>query len=352
MDDVIGIAKHFCNIDLIKEVEPIGTGHINRTYRLHMSEGDDIILQQINNNVFNDVEGLSNNVEVVLNLLSYITDKYPKYIRTLSGDGFVKVSGDYWRAITSVPDSKVYINLNGNSKRAFSCGTTLGEFHNMLGSVSVDMFKDILPQFHSAERRYCEFHDALKSANKERLKSASVFIDYAINFEESIMAYSNDIFSDNIPLRIVHNDPKLSNILFNNNDEAICLIDYDTVMAGTIITDFGDALRTVAAQTNEDEERTDRIKFDMNLYRQFTRGYLSEIKDTITTEEKNKLYYAPLYITFIMGLRFLTDYLNNDIYYNTAYAEHNLVRAINQFTLVNDIKGKLKDIESVIISDV
>ncbi len=351
MNDVIDIAKHFCSIDLIEEVEPIGIGHINRTYRLFLKDGDDIILQLINGNVFSDIQGLSQNVETVLNHLSEVTDKYPQYVNTLSGERYVETDDGYWRAITAIPDSKVWLNLNGNSYRAQSCGTTLGEFHNLLRDIDTGVLKDILPEFHSAKRRFREFHEALQNADNKRQKTAYSQINFAKDFENKILDYSNDIFSGVLPQRVVHNDPKLSNILFDSDDEAICLIDYDTVMAGSVVTDFGDALRTVAASANEDEKSVDKISFDMNLYKQFVKGYINEVKSMLTDKEIDKLYYSPLYITFIMGLRFLTDYLNNDVYYSINYDDHNLVRAINQFTLVKDINGKLKEIKSVIISD-
>jgi len=154
-----------------------------------------------------------------------------------------------------------------------------------------------------------------------------------------------DLSSGDIPCRVTHNDTKLNNILFDKNDKAICLIDLDTVMPGYILFDYGDALRTLASTASEDEQDLSKVNFNVDLYKSFTAGYLEETNHFMSKKESALLAFSPQYMTFIIGLRFLTDYLNGDIYYKTDYDTHNLVRAMVQFRLLEKMQLKMNSLQ-------
>ena len=185
--------------------------------------------------------------------------------------------------------------------------------------------------------RFQEFENSLKIASQKRKEKAKKWIDFALSKKEEMMVLEAAIIQKEIPFRVTHNDTKIANILFDKNKNAICMIDLDTVMKGVIHFDYGDALRTICNTAKEDEMDTNKIDFNFDYFRNYTTGFLESMVGSIS---KNELKFLPVSIkimTFIMGLRFLTDYLNNDMYYKTSYKEHNFDRAKNQFTFVKKI---------------
>ena len=153
-----------------------------------------------------------------------------------------------------------------------------------------------------------------------------------------------------IPIRITHNDTKFNNIIFDDSNKAICVVDFDTIMQGSALFDFGDAIRSIANTAAEDEQDLEKVKLNLNIFEAYTYGYLDNTKELLTDTEINFLAFSACYITFIMGLRFLTDYLNGDIYYRIQYPEHNLVRARNQFKLVECMEQQNFEMNEIVKS--
>ncbi|MCK5774526.1 MAG: aminoglycoside phosphotransferase family protein, partial [Bacteroidales bacterium] len=163
---------------------------------------------------------------------------------------------------------------------------------------------------------------------------AAEWIQQVLDSREDMQKLERLNDSGVIPTRVTHNDTKLSNILFDENDKALCIIDLDTLMPGIVHYDFGDSIRTICSAVSEDEPDLNLVQFNIDFYKAYKKGFLNELEDILSEKEIELLPLAAQTITFIMGLRILTDYLNGDIYYNINYPEHNLHRASNQLTLV------------------
>jgi len=341
------ILQKFITQPGISSITPYGTGHINDTYLVTLEGAEyNYILQRINNHIFKDVPGLMQNIITVTSHLKKKLQEMPGHdpsretlnlLQDIQGHSFIRdEEGNFWRVFLFIPGMKIYENAL-NPGIAFEAGRIIGFFQYLLTDLDQEV-KDTLPGFHSILRRSKEFHQALGKnlSNRAGMIKDDIFFvmdrmtlmqDYFISFEKK-----------GIPKRIVHYDTKLNNILFDLNDKAACLIDLDTLCPGYVHFDYGDALRTLANTSCEDEKDLEKVRFNVPFYESFTRGYISEADRFLTTEEKHMLPFAPVYLTFIIGLRFLTDYLNGDTYYKISYPEHNLVRARVQFRLVEEME--------------
>ena len=190
--------------------------------------------------------------------------------------------------------------------------------------------------------RFSEFKFALQLASKERLFKAKPYVDFVIDSKEEMHIIQTLKNSGAIKTRVTHNDTKISNILFNKKGKGICVIDTDTVMPGIVHYDFGDAIRTICNTAAEDEINLDLVEFNAEYYNAYYNGFISKMKPLLSDLELKHLPLGAKTMIFIMGLRFLTDYLNNDVYYKTKYADHNLDRAKNQFKLIKSFSEKIQ----------
>jgi thiamine kinase-like enzyme len=198
----------------------------------------------------------------------------------------------------------------------------------------VNKITETLPKFHSVPFRFFQFEEALKQAKETKKTEAQELIDFAFELRAEMFQLSELKDKSIFPIRITHNDAKLSNILFDKDDNGLAVIDLDTVMPGIVHFDFGDSIRSICSNTVEDSEDLKQTTINLKFYEEYCKGFASETSKILTSEE---IRYFPLgvkTIIYIMGLRFLTDYLNNDVYFKTAYDNHNLVRAKNQMTLL------------------
>lgn len=237
-------------------------------------------------------------------------------------------------------------------------GKSIGEFQKYLdGFPAQDLF-EIIPKFHYTPNRYKNLIKAIESEKnklkrKDRFEKAKIMIEFLTNptRREKINIITNALETKTIPLRVTHNDTKLSNILFDKETEkAVCLIDLDTVMPGAIAYDFGEAIRTCISRTKEDEENLSKIKIEMDRFESFTKGFLNNLKNTLTKEEKQQLVLGAWMMTYENALRFLTDYLNGDIYFHVDknISEHNLIRTASQIELLKQIEKNKNEMERLI----
>ncbi|MCF8346255.1 MAG: aminoglycoside phosphotransferase family protein, partial [Bacteroidales bacterium] len=213
-------------------------------------------------------------------------------------------------------------------------GKAIGGFQSMLTSLGMDGIADTIPGFHDLASRLQQFEAGLNGAVPDRLKEAGQLIQLTRKFAPAMLDLYTTSVAMKLPVRLSHNDVKFNNILFSKEGNATCLIDLDTVMKGYAWFDFGDALRTCASTAPEDEGDPENIGFRMDIFRAFAEGFLSEAKHYLTADEVSLLHRAPAVFAFMQGVRFLTDFLNRDVYYRTRSANHNLVRATAQFTLM------------------
>ena len=305
------------------ELYPINQGFINDTFRVSSRGTNLFVLQRLNTSVFPKALTLMNNLGKLLPILQGNAYHSLQLFQTESGENFhIDTHGDYWRLLSYIPDSKTF-NTTRDKAIAFETGRILGEFHTLLQGIPLTHFEDTLPNFHNLEKRLEEFEVALKNASRERLKKAAKII---LTVQENLIRSTIDPTIE-VPLRICHNDTKLNNILFSKTTgKALCLIDLDTVMQGYFHYDFGDAVRTVVNTAPEDEPNLDIISFDLELFEAMVQG-IKKSGLVLSSVEKTLLAYGPVLMPFLHGLRALTDYLNNDIYYKVALPEQNLKRS-------------------------
>ncbi|PIE49391.1 MAG: phosphotransferase [Flavobacteriales bacterium] len=332
----------------------LSSGHINDTYLIKTKKKPYYVLQRINHNVFPDVPGLISNK---VNISRHISGKL-KHLskeeltrRVLSfvsvKDGafyYIDDDGNYWNLMIFIDDSQTFETVT-HEEIAYEGGKLFGHFLNLASDFDANQLTEVIPNFHNMAFRFSQFEEAFASASKERLAKAKDLIKKVEELKEEMLILQGLKDSGKIPLRVTHNDTKISNALFDNNNKGLCVIDTDTVMSGIVHYDFGDAIRTICNTAAEDEKNLELVSFNLDYYKAYVRGFLKEIGNSITPLEKQYLPLAVKTMIFIMALRFLTDYLNNDVYYKTEYPEHNLNRSKNQFKLIESLTEQYEEMK-------
>ncbi|HCT31335.1 MAG TPA: hypothetical protein DIW31_11555 [Bacteroidales bacterium] len=339
------IAELFNIESKIEKVIPIGSGHINDTYSvlLRGHSSPSYILQRINHSIFPNIEKLSENIQRTTTHLKYHgNEQYQvmNLISTKDGKFWHQTSnGNYWRLFNYIPDSTSY-DLAPNNDFATEAGKAYGWFVRTLSNLNEPPLFEIIPGFHSLGLRISQLKLAIEENKANRVKLCKLVLDFYLSRCEEMIAFDKLIGTPDVPLRVTHNDTKINNVLFNSKGKAISIIDLDTVMPGVVHYDFGDAVRTIAAKSLEDETRNELVGINIELYKAFADGFLNEIGNSLTQKEYKYLPQAPRMLAFIMGIRFLADYLRGDTYYKVKYPEHNIQRACNQMALIQDMERK------------
>ncbi|MDZ7739750.1 MAG: aminoglycoside phosphotransferase family protein [Bacteroidales bacterium] len=337
-----------------------GTGHIHDTYKIETAVGYyDYILQKLNDRVFRDIPALQDNIyritEHIRKRLLAEGEHDPErkcltLIKTKEGNTWLRdENNDNWRMYVFIPDHHSY-DVVLNTDQAFEGGKATGRFQSMLSDLPGPALNETIPFFHDIEKRLENFHHAMEQDPEGRVKEVRDGIDFVLSRQEEMKMIKRLGREGSIPLRITHNDTKFNNILLDKNDRALCMIDLDTVMPGYIHYDFGDSIRTVANMAEEDEKDLSRIRINMDMYEAFTRGYLGQMNNVITKTELETLPSAPSLMAFIMGLRFLTDYIEGDIYYKIHKKDHNIIRSRAQFRLVESFEKHADKMRAVTFS--
>jgi len=343
---LIEVFNTFNHSSEVNSITELTSGHINDTFLIKTYGTRNYVLQRINGYVFKNAKQLIlNKVTVskyILSKLQKLSEEEQdkrvlKFVETKEGFPYYKdEDGNYWNLSIFIEGSKTF-EIVETPEIAYEGGKLFGEFLNLTNGIETDQIVDILPNFHEMSFRYNQFYDSLKNVSEERLLMAKDCIQQVNDLKNEMHILQNLKNEGKIPLRVTHNDTKISNALFDENNKGLCVIDTDTVMIGIIHYDFGDAVRTTCNTANEDEKDLSLVNFNIELYKAFTKGFLEKIYTQLTLFDIEHLALSCKTITFIMGLRMLTDFLNNDIYYKTTYNFHNLDRAKNQFKLVNSI---------------
>lgn len=343
--------------------ELFGSGHINTTFlAVYDDNGTEwkYVVQKVNTNVFKDIDHLMENVFSVTSYLRREIKKYGgdenretlHFIKTKSGDKYYKTTqGDFYRAYVFVSDSVSYDSVDTPELFAQS-GVAFGRFQRLLSDFPADTLYETIPNFHNTQYRYeNEFLPAVENDAAGRVIECPEEIEF-VSSRKDYCARLVDLIKDSkLPIRVTHNDTKLNNVMFDAfSTKAVCVIDLDTVMPGLALYDFGDSIRFGANTADEDEKDLDKVSVDLDYFKAYAQGFLSEAGESLTQCEKDNLAFSAILMTFECGMRFLTDYLNGDKYFKIAYPEHNLVRARNQFTLVADMEKHLDEMENIISS--
>ena len=350
MDSLKYIAGHFGLIGNILEVSPLGEGLINDTYIVRTDGKDDYVLQRINHAIFKDVELLQRNIELVTSHIrarleasgeNDIERKVLEFIRLKDSDRTFYYDGSsYWRVSRFIKDSVTVSEVTPESSR--QAGMAFGEFQAMLADLPHQLGETI-PDFHNMELRARQLAEAVEADAVGRCAQPQVqqlLVEMNENMYE--MCKAERMHREGLlPKRICHCDTKVSNMLYDKDGKVLCVIDLDTVMPSFVFSDYGDFLRTAANKVAEDCPQIDQVEFDMEVYTAFTEGYLQSASGFLTDVEKDNLPYAVALFPFMQAVRFLTDYINGDTYYKTAYSDHNLVRACNQMALFRSVVRSL-----------
>lgn len=320
------------------EAKALTTGLINSTYIVTKENGERLLVQKINTNVFKNPQAIQNNYLLIEN---HLRDKgsfdLPKLIKTNTNDLLVDDGENgVWRAFSFIADS--YSPLSSTTvDEASLVAACFGKFSNDLKGLDTSKIENVLPGFHDLSWRYQQFQDSLKEALPERKEKAEPLISKADDYKY-LVDYYNKISNDkeNYPLHILHHDCKIANILFDaNSKQIICPVDLDTTQNGLFFSDLGDMIRSMTPSLPEGSKDIDAIELREDFYEAIKEKYLSAMKDELTDREKEEIDMAGKVIIYMQSLRFLTDYLNNDVYYKTEYPEQNFFRAANQFKLLD-----------------
>lgn len=339
--------------------EPYGSGHIHDTFRVETAEKDkdDYILQKLNNKVFKNIPELQNNIERVTihlkNKLSRIpgSDIKRECLSLISSkDGkswIVDKEGNFWRMYIFISRHHSY-NIVDSADKAFEGGKAIGRFQAMLSDMPGGPLFETIPWFHNIEKRLDTFYLKIKENPAGRVESVADEIEHFLKRAEEMKIILSLGREGKIPIRITHNDTKFNNILLDENDKALCVIDLDTVMPGYVHYDFGDAIRTAANPASEDETDLSKVKVDIDRFRAYSEGYLSETGNTLNDTEKEYLAFAPRLITYTIALRFLTDYIDGDNYFKIHYKGQNLQRARTQLKLVMSMEEQYEEMRQIV----
>ena len=348
--DRYGAAAMFDFGGEVTSVVPYGNGHINDTYAVTCSlAGGSVrfILQRLNPVVFPDRAGLMRNMIAVTEFLrkAVIRDggdperECLRLIPLKDGSPYLTdESGDVWRATQFIENTDAYLVAESPEMFA-SAGEAFGKFMARLGGFDASSLFEVIPRFHDTPDRYARFLASLERNAAGRMDEAKDEIAFVRERDEGCSVITDALERGEVPVRVTHNDTKLNNVLIDTaTKEAVCVIDLDTVMPGSMLYDFGDAVRVGCSTAKEDERDLSLVDFDLGLFRAFTEGYLAGAGRSVTAAELGLLPDAARLMTFECGMRFLTDFLDGDTYFKTAYPEHNLVRARTQFKLVRTME--------------
>ena len=351
------IVEKFAIQGVVKDVQPLGSGLINDTYKVGTDGPAGYVLQRINHAIFKDVVLLQNNIEAVTAHIRAkleaageedIDRKVLKFIplkdsaRTWWFDGT-----SYWRVSVLIADSLTIDTVN--PEYSYYAGKAFGNFQSMLSDIK-ETLGETIPDFHNMELRERQLADAVAADAVGRMASGEV---------QEILAQMHEYMNDMtlaerlhregiLPKRICHCDTKVSNMLFDKSGQVLCVIDLDTVMPSFIFSDYGDFLRTAANKVAEDSPELNKVEFDMEIFKAFTKGYIESASSFLTDVERENLPYAAALFPFMQAVRFFTDYINGDTYYKIAYPEHNLVRTRNRMALFHSVMAHKEEMEQFI----
>ena len=343
-------------------VKPFGEGHINETYAVYMPgpEGTDVpryVLQRVNIHVFKNPAQVMENIFSVTEYLREVIRKEGgdldretlSYIKTKSGDTYFEdADGQPWRCLHYVPNSICHQTVE-EPQQFYQSARSFGHFLKQLGDYPAEDLYETIPRFHDTVKRFRDFSEAVRKDVKNRASQCREEIDFALAREADCGVLMNQLQEGILPLRVTHNDTKLNNILFDaDTDQGLCIIDLDTIMPGLAANDFGDSIRFGASTAEEDEPDLSKVHFDIHLYELYVKGYLEMARDVLIPAEIDSLPWGARLMTLECGMRFLADYLQGDVYFKTAYPEHNLVRARTQFRLVKEMEEQFDSMYEIL----
>ena len=329
-----------------------GSGHINQTFLVTCDSGLSYILQKINHHVFQQPDKLMANITAVTRFLSQQSQD-PRsclhVIPTKEGQSFaVDEAGEYWRVYEFVLSS-LCLQRAQSPEDLYHVGLAFGRFQQQLKDFPAATLHESIPNFHNTPDRYRQLREAIAQDSVGRAKDCQAEISFALARQEEAGVIVDGLADGSLPLRVTHNDTKLNNILLDyDTKQPLCIIDLDTVMPGSALYDYGDSVRFGVSTAAEDETDLSKVTIDLDLYRVFTKGFLLGCEGSLTAKELTLLPMGAKLMTLECGVRFLTDYLSGDHYFQTSREGHNLDRARTQFKLVAEMERRWEEITRMI----
>ena len=326
---------------------PFGSGHINDTY-LVTTSATKYILQRLNHNIFKNIGEMNRNIIKALKHLyskqKADNDHRFKNLEIIlcnnSDNHFKDKDGNYWRMMNFVSGSTSF-DVAEKTETAYEAAKAYGYFQKNLIDLDPDDFFPVIKDFHNLEMRMNSFKDVLEENPKNRNQFATAEIEFVKSHEHLSDSLKELLEGNKLPIRVTHNDTKINNVLLDGATlKGIAVIDLDTIMPGAVLFDFGDMVRTFTSPAKEDETNLVKVVLRLDIFKAMAKGYLSELKNVLTETEINHLVFGGKIMTFMIGLRFLTDFLNGDVYFNTARKNHNLDRCRTQFKLLSEIENQ------------
>lgn len=341
----------------ITTVSPLKIGHINDSFilRSNTPEKGSYFLQKINHNIFKNVAGLQKNISIVTDHLrsklaaegqSNIERKVLRLIPTKSGELFYKNSqGEYWRMYVNIENTHSYDVIS--PELAFKAGESFGNFQCMLADIPHNDLIETIPDFHNMEFRLKQFREAVENNAAGRLAKTQFMVDEIEKRAWEMCAPERMFREGKLQKRINHCDTKVNNMLFDENEEPICIVDLDTVMPGFVLSDFGDFMRTAANTGAEDDENLENVGINLDIFKAYSEGYLSKATFLSDTELEYLAFGAKL-LSYMQTVRFFTDYLNGDTYYKIQHPEHNMQRTLAQFALLKSQEENFEKMKQIV----
>lgn len=336
--------------------KPFGGGHINDTY-LVTCKNAKYTLQQLNHNVFKEPEHVMHNIRLVTEHLAkkiVAAGGDPmretlNLIRTRDGNTYY-YDGDngFYRLFTFVDNARSYPCVE-KPEHFYNAAKAFGKFQNMLSDFPAEELYETIPDFHNTAKRYETFEKAVEADKAGRRIFIEPEIEFVRSWKEKCSIVLDAIADGSVPVRVTHNDTKYDNILIDNDTgECICVIDLDTVMPGSMLYDFGDSMRFGTNAGAEDEKDLDKVYCRLDLFEVFTKGYMEALGSQMTEREIELLPFSAMLITFECGMRFLTDFLDGDVYFKIHRPLHNLDRARSQFKLCRDMEAHAQELTAIV----
>ncbi len=340
------------------EIQPLGPGFINDTFIVRVDGRPAYILQRKNHLIFPDVPGMMQNISLVtehirkkvvaeggdpkrevLTQVRRRSEEIPGQARNEGAEQelcYQDEQGNWWTMALYIEGSKTYDKAD-TPELAYKGGEGIGLFQSQLADFVLPL-NETIKGFHNIRWRFMQWDEAVARDAAGRVAGLSEEISWIESRRDEMLEFWKMAEDGRLPLRVTHNDTKISNILFDENGEVLCVIDLDTCMSSTSLNDFGDAIRSYTNTGMEDDKDLDKVSMSLEMFRAYTEGYLSQRKASMTETELEWLAFSARYITYEQVLRFLMDYIDGDTYYKTAYADHNLVRTRAQYKLLQSME--------------
>ena len=331
----------------VLEIVPFGNGHINKTYKVTTSAGKHYLMQAVNGYVFHNIDDLMRNIYIVSMYLTGSNNETLKIVKTIPGRLFYCENDLYYRVYEYLENTISYEKLE-TPDMINKVAEAFGMLHNELAGLDSCLIAETIRDFHNTPKRISNLLDAIKDDPLDRMKEAKDLINFIIDNKEYADIIMDGLNSGEIPERIVHNDPKINNVLFDKDtNEVRCVIDLDTIMPGSCLFDVGDALRSIFTGDNESNRDTSLLKVDFDAYERYVSAYLSKTKDSLTQREIDLIPYSIATIALELGVRFLEDYIRGDKYFAIHFPDENLVRAKGQLALAKDVIANLDKLKKI-----